>query len=137
MTIYAYSPTTGELIRTDNVADWMGTTEVPPPDFDPVAASCFWRDDHWEVVEAQQEAPVPQSLTRAQAIGALILAGLDEQVQPAIDSIEDPMQRKLAQNDWDNRQTFERGHPTLVALAAALGLSDEQLDQLFIVGAGL
>lgn len=53
MTIYAYNPATGELIRTDNVADWMGTTEVPPPDFDPVTAGCFWRDDHWEVEDAK------------------------------------------------------------------------------------
>lgn len=58
MTIYAYSPDTGELIRTDTVADWMGTTEVPPPDFNPVTAGCFWRGDQWEL-EAAAAPEVP------------------------------------------------------------------------------
>lgn len=67
MTIYAYNPATGELIRTDNVADWMGTTEVPPPDFDPVATGCFWRGGHWEIVVADP-APAPDySAHRAHA----------------------------------------------------------------------
>lgn len=81
--------------------------------------------------------PVPQKLSRAQARGALILAGLIDHVQPALDAISDPLQRALAQNDWDNRQDFERDHPQLLAIAAALGLTDEQLDQLFIEGAKL
>lgn len=84
-----------------------------------------------------ESSRVPQSITRAQAIGALILAGLDELVQPAIDAIPDPVQRKLAQNDWDNRLHFERDNPTLNALAAVLGLTDTQLDNLFIAGVAL
>ena len=31
MTIYAYNPATGELIRTDNVADWMAPLMRPRP----------------------------------------------------------------------------------------------------------
>lgn len=80
---------------------------------------------------------VPQVLTRAQAIGALILAGLDEAVDAAIDAIEDPTQRKLVRNDWTNRLTFERDNPTLLALAKGLGLSSLQLDNLFIQGKAL
>ena len=63
MTIYAYNPATGELIRTDNVADWMGTTEVPPPEFDPAVASAFWRGDFWEIVESQPESPAYRDFT--------------------------------------------------------------------------
>lgn len=84
-----------------------------------------------------QTYEVPQSITRAQAIGALILSGLDDDVQPAIDAIENPMHRKLAQNDWDNRLTFERDNPTLIGLAAAMGMSESDLDQLFIQAAQL
>ena len=80
---------------------------------------------------------VPQSITRAQAIGTLILAGLDDEVQPAIDAIADPILRKLAQNDWDNRLTFERDNATLNHLAQAIGMTSEQLDQLFIQAATL
>jgi hypothetical protein len=82
-------------------------------------------------------ARVPHSITRAQAIGALILAGLDEAVEPAIQAIPDPVQRKLALNDWHNRLHFERDNSTLAAMAAALGLSDAQLDELFIKAAQL
>lgn len=50
---YAYSPDTGEIIRTETPVDWMGTTMVAPPEFDPAAAGCFWRGDHWEIVPAE------------------------------------------------------------------------------------
>lgn len=80
---------------------------------------------------------IPSEVTRAQARGALILDGLIDSVQPAINAIADPMQRALAQNDWDNRLTFRRDNPTLVALATALSLTEEQLDSLFTTAAGL
>ena len=76
-------------------------------------------------------------ITRAQAKAALIINGLIGNVQPAIDAIEDPMTRALAQNDWDERLTFERDNPTLVGMAAALGMTDEQLDALFVQAATL
>lgn len=47
---YAYSPATGELIQASVIAEWMGVTSVTPPEFDPVAASCFWRDGQWVVI---------------------------------------------------------------------------------------
>lgn len=50
MTKYAYSPDTGELIRTDTPSDWMGLTDVAPPAFDPATAGCFWRGNAWEIV---------------------------------------------------------------------------------------
>lgn len=53
-----YSPHTGEHIRTDNPADWMGCAGIPAPDYDPALASAFWRGDSWEVVEA---SPPPLS----------------------------------------------------------------------------
>lgn len=90
-----------------------------------------------EPVHVDQGVYVPQKLSRAQARGALILAGLIDHVQPALDAISDPLQRALAQNDWDNRLEFERTHPQLLAIAGALGLTDEQIDQLFITGATL
>ncbi len=75
--------------------------------------------------------PIP-TITRAQAKAALIINGLIGQVQPAIDAISDPLQKALAQNDWDERLTFERNNPTLVGMAAALGMTDAQLDALFV-----
>lgn len=74
---------------------------------------------------------VPQSITRAQAKAALIINGLISLVQPALDAIVDPLERQLAQNDWDERLHFERTNPMLNNMAAALGMTDAQIDDLF------
>jgi len=66
---YHYSPHTGELIATDNPADWMVSTDSPPPEFDNATAGCFWRDGTWVVVQA-----TPQANPRIAAIDAEILA---------------------------------------------------------------
>ena len=56
---YAYGPATGELIRTDTPSDWMGATDVAPPEFDPATAGCFWRGAGWEIVPGEVPAPLP------------------------------------------------------------------------------
>lgn len=80
---------------------------------------------------------VPQSVTRRQARQALLLAGLLDNVQPALDAIPDATQRRLMQIEWDDSQEFHRNRPALLALAGALGLNSSQIDQLFITAAGL
>lgn len=90
-----------------------------------------------EEIEADRKSKVPQSITRAQAKLALLGAGLLAQVQPTIDAIPDPVQRQAAQIEWDDRLTFDRDNPTLAALAAGLGLTEMQLDELFVTAAGL
>lgn len=135
---YFYSTDTGEIILTDNPAEWMGSTAVAPPTYDSATAGCFWRGTAWEIVVPTPEAaPIPKSVTRAQAKAALLLAGKLAQVQPAIDAITDPMQRGLVQIDWDDRLVFERSNSTLIALSAALGMSEAALDALFVAGAAL
>lgn len=80
---------------------------------------------------------LPQSVTRRQARQALLLAGLLDNVQPALDAIPDATQRRLMQIEWDDSQEFHRNRPALLALAGALGLNSSQIDQLFITAAGL
>ncbi len=137
MTIHAYNPATGELIRTDNVANWMGTTEVPPPDFDPVAAGCFWRGDHWEIEDAKPPAvPVPEVVTMRQARLALLGAGLLAQVNTAVASMPGTT-GGAARIEWEYAQEVRRDSPLVAALSDALGMSEETLDNLFKAAAGL
>jgi hypothetical protein len=75
---------------------------------------------------------VPQKVTRRQAKQALLLAGMLSQVQPAIDAIVDPTQREMMNIEWNDSQDFERTRPSLINLATALGLTLEQLDDLFV-----
>lgn len=133
-----YSPHTLELIATTTPAGWMASTEVAPPMFDPATQSCLFQGGAWVVADVVPPAPaVPQAVSRRQAKQALLLAGVLAQVQPAIDAIADPVSRAMVQIEWDDSQVFERNRPALIGLAMALGMSQEQLDQLFITASGL
>ena len=92
-----------------------------------------------EVVEPVPDpvSTVPQSLTRAQAKLALLQKGLLGQVPTVIAAIQDPTQRAAAEIEWADRLNFERHNPTLLALAAGLGLDEAELDELFVLGATL
>lgn len=141
----------GELV----VGDYRLYEHAPEPEYDAATHRIEASDTithrtgqpwlrGWDVIaltpaeiEAAQKARVPQSVTRRQARQALLLAGLLDNVQPAIDSIADPVQRSMAQIEWDDSQQFERKRPLLISLAAALGLGEEALDNLFIQAAQL
>lgn len=89
------------------------------------------------LVPAAAAAIVPAKVTRRQARQALLLAGLLDKVQPAISGIADPVQRGMAQIEWDDSLEFERARPILVQVGEAIGLDSAGLDQLFITAARL
>lgn len=76
-------------------------------------------------------AYVPPSASKRAARMALIQAGKFALVQPAIDAITDPSQRAMAQVAWDDSLTYRRDDPYLAMIAAAIGLTDADLDNLF------
>ena len=132
MAQYAYSPDTGEIIRTETPADWMGTTSVAPPEFDPATAGCFWRGDHWEIVPGEVPSdPVPEVVTMRQARLALLGAGKLAQVEAAIASMPEP-QRTAASIEWEYSNALQRSNPFVSQLGAALGLDDAGIDALFV-----
>lgn len=65
------------------------------------------------------------------------MSGLLGQVQPAIDAIPDPKMRAMIQIEWDDSNEFDRYRPALIGLATALGMTSDQLDQLFITASEL
>lgn len=75
--------------------------------------------------------PVPRQVTRAQGKAALITAGLWSAVESYVDGIEDPTEKALALVALNDTTHWNRTSPFLNAAAAALGLADEQLDDLF------
>lgn len=80
---------------------------------------------------------VPHSVTRRQARQALLLAGLLDMVQPAIDAIPSPTARAIVEIEWNDSLHFERDRPALIGLATALGMTSAQLDQFFITASKL
>ena len=77
---------------------------------------------------------VPAKVTRRQARQALLLGGLLDQVIATIAAIEDPVERRMAQIEWEDAQEFERTRPLVLQMGAALNLD---LDALFIHAAAL
>lgn len=68
-----------------------------------------------------------QSVTRAQGRLALHRAGLLEQLEAVIASAD------IEARIWyEDAQEWERGHPVVIAIGAAIGLTPEQIDQLFL-----
>ena len=77
---------------------------------------------------------VPQVVSRFQARAALHLAGLLESVEALM---ADPATPALAKLAWQDAQEFKRTSPTVLTMADALGLTEEQIDSLFTTAAGI
>ena len=97
----------------------LGTIEM---EADPEAVQNKWRDS--------------AVVTMRQAALALFQAGHLENVQPAIDALPEP-DRSLANIEWQRSGNVERNQPFVLLLGAAIGLSDTQTDDLFILAATL
>ena len=97
---------------------------------------------HWAegMTEVPVEPPTPPALTvppvvsRFQARAALHLAGLLDGVETLMAAPETPALAKLA---WADAMEFERQSPTIAALAGAVGLTEQDIDALFVTAAGI
>ena len=80
--------------------------------------------------------PVPREVTMRQARLALLENGLLANVQPAINSLPEPDKTK-AQIEWEYSNALQRSNPFVAVLGTALGLSSQDLDDLFIQASSL
>lgn len=79
---------------------------------------------------------VPQSVTMRQARLALFGAGLLSSVDAAIAGMPEP-DKSVASITWEFAQTVDRQFGMVPQLAAALGMTETQIDDLFIAAAQL
>jgi hypothetical protein len=121
---------------------WDERTDGPLPeitlggmvrDGDTLVFSQSRMDEH----TAATKPPVPHTVTRRQALQALLLAGMLDDVEAAISAIDDPTQRRLAEIEYQNSTEFVRDRPFLLQMASALNLSSADLDNLFITASTL
>lgn len=75
---------------------------------------------------------IPQVISRFQAFAALELAGQYASAKALIEHPDTPVLAKLA---WESAQEFRRQSPLIATLGATLGLSEEDIDVLFVAGA--
>jgi len=87
-------------------------------------------------LETQVSKREKMVVTTRQANRALLQAGLLAEVQPAIDALSEP-DRSMADIEWNKSQEVERNHPFVLTLGQALGLTDAELDDLFVLAATL
>ncbi len=80
--------------------------------------------------------PVPQSVTMRQARLALHAADLLSSVDTAIASMQEPA-KTAALIEWEYASAVERNAGLVPAMASALGMTDAQIDDLFITAATL
>ncbi len=84
-----------------------------------------------EYLEAKRKALVPTMLTPRQARLALLTVGLLDEVETLLAN------DKAMQIWWEYSLDIQRNHEHIVTMAGALGLTETQLDDLFIEGAKL
>lgn len=118
--IYAPLPPYSTMIEPPEVAEGKvamftgsGWVESDPPEVLPPAV------------------PVPASITMRQARLQLHAIGKLAAVQDAINQLPEPP-KTSAQIEWDYAAVVERASPFVALLTPALGLSDEEMDELFI-----
>lgn len=103
-------------------AQAQGATIQPGPGGRPIAVTTTPPTPE-ELLQAERASMV---VSRFQARAALHIAGLLAQVELAV-AAADP----LTQMAWADAQEFRRGSPTIAALAGAVDLTPEQIDDLF------
>lgn len=108
----------GKRYRPEN-GGWV-EEDIPPPSVDPDTPV--------------DENGIPQEVTRFQALAALHLSEKLEQVEAIMAQPETSVLTKLA---WQNALVFKRQSPMVLAIGEVLGLSAEDLDQLFITAASI
>ena len=91
----------------------------------------FDQVQHDKIVQAALP-PVPQVVSRAQFILALLQIDLLDEVEAAI-----ALADRAAQINYTERLEFERGFPLIATMAAVLGKSDAEVDALFVLAATL
>ena len=91
----------------------------------------------WEAqgntIEPHVPPPEPlRPLTARQLRLALVTKGISlSSVKAAIDAIEDETDREVARIEWEHATTFERSHPLIEQVGAALGLTPGQIDDMW------
>ena len=136
--IYGWYTTEQLPGRSTDIAPSNTSTSNTPGELRANFTGYAWLDLPYQAppAPAPEVVAVPASVTMRQARLALLGAGKLASVTAAINTLPSP-QKEAAQIEWEYSQTVERNRGLVLLLSAALGLTDAQLDALFVTAAGL
>lgn len=116
-----------KYVKRDDNGRVTGYQSHPGNGFDEALA-----DDHPDLLAYIAGPIVPQSVTPLQARKALRQANLYDTVMAWIGQQSDEVQET-----WEYALEIRRDNPIIADVAAALELTEQQVDDLFILAAGL
>lgn len=90
---------------------------------------------YWDGSKVSAKILVPESISAAQGHLALIEFGLYKAAVDFINAIPDPNTKLKSEVNFYRRNDWQRDNQVLLDLAQGLGITSEQLDQMFIFGA--
>lgn len=92
-------------------------------------------ESDWEQMrldEMRARRPLPKQVSPRQIRQALTAAGLRSQVESAVAAANQD-----TKDWWEFATSFERDHPMVTSMATTLGMTEQQIDNLFIEAAKL
>jgi hypothetical protein len=114
------------------------STLIVPPEFE---SGYFprWAGESWELVKLVAPPPVnmPALTARQIRLGLLLNSITSAHVDAAIAAMPEGVDKEIAKIEWEYATTFNRAHPLVAAIGAGLGLSLEQIDQMWAASAAL
>lgn len=137
--VYNTSDHTERVLSVDDIEVPVGYTSLKPEsaayDYDSQAVQWVLnKDKQAELDAAARKAAVPHVVTMRQAKLALLQAGLLDEVDAAIAAEPTPKAIKI---EWEYASEVRRDWVNTLGFAAMLGMTDELLDDLFVLAAGL
>ncbi len=113
-------------------------TNTPPTEAESVAAlaESLGLESYTYVAPAPPAPKVPSVIANWRAQAVLSIAGILPAVDAALDSLPEPS-RTIALAAWNGGAEVHRNGPTVAAAIAALGLSDAEVDAMFLQAASL
>lgn len=98
--------------------------------FDPIANE--WVLNINEEPTAEEKRQWMPSVTKRQLRLTLVRNGISlSQVEATIAAMPEGLAKQEAEIEWQDASEFGRQHPTLLLVAAALGLSPERVDEMW------
>lgn len=125
-----------KIINGQLVSEWQLTEVLPNENLlKPIWSGLEWIEGTTpeEIAEANR-AKVPESISQMKLRKQLILSGISiASIDALIQQLPQP-NRDLIYTMWEYAVVFDRSNPELNAMAEMLGITQEQLDEIFING---